>query len=157
MEARPSVKKYIPQARPAARAPVVLQSCVGIAQRTHLSLLSTDPSKNGTVQVKHGLGKTASEIMAWTILFFIFGSCVAYIIIVGDTFGAVWRDLVVRPLGLPGWIGNRALVILVPALTVMLPISLQRSMLSLAPASTAALTVMMFTTGSPSCCPHDTV
>eukprot|EP00892_Ulva_mutabilis_P010552 jgi/Ulvmu1/786/UM010_0160.1 len=97
--------------------------------------------------VKHGLGNMASQIMAWTILFFIFGSCVAYIIIVGDTFGAVWRGLVVEPMGLPPILGARALVILVPGLTVMLPISLQRSMLSLAPASTAALCVMIFTTG----------
>ena len=103
------------------------------------------------LQVKHGLGKAASEFMAWTILFFIFGSCVAYIIIVGDTFGAVWNDIVVGPLGLPPIVGNRALVILVPALTVMLPISLQRSMLSLAPASTVALGVMIFTTGAAVC------
>jgi hypothetical protein len=101
-----------------------------------------------TMQVRSGLGHLASEIMSWTIFTFIFGSCVAYIIIVGDTFSAVMRDYVVEPLGWPTALASRQAAILAPAFAVMLPISLQRSMVALAPASTLALAVMMFTTGT---------
>ena len=100
------------------------------------------------MQVRSGLGQIASEIMSWTILAFIFGSCVAYIIIVGDNFGAVMMDYVVVPLNLPPILAARQVMILVLSTTIILPISMQRSMVSLAPVSTIALLVMTFTTGA---------
>lgn len=100
------------------------------------------------VQVRSGLGQLASEVMSWTILAFIFGSCVAYIIIVGDNFGAVVKDYIVDPLELPPILAARQVMILVLGVLVMLPISLQRSMVSLAPVSTVALAVMTLTTGT---------
>lgn len=101
------------------------------------------------MQVRSGLGQVASEIMSWTILAFIFGSCVAYIIIVGDNFGAVMKDYVVDPLQLPPIFAARQVMIIVLGVAIMLPISLQRSMVALAPVSTIALAVMTLTTGAP--------
>lgn len=84
--------------------------------------------------------------MAWTIFLFLFGSCVAFMIIVGDTFGRVLLHYVIQPLHLPSVLARRQIMILFPALTIMLPLSLQRSMGSLATASTVAVGVMMCTT-----------
>jgi solute carrier family 38 (sodium-coupled neutral amino acid transporter), member 7/8 len=84
--------------------------------------------------------------MAWTIFLFLFGSCVAFMIIVGDTFGRVLLHYVIQPFRLPIVLARRQIMILFPALTIMLPLSLQRSMGSLATASTVAVGVMMFTT-----------
>ena len=98
-------------------------------------------------QVLSVLGDKASEIMAWTIFLFLFGSCVAFMIIVGDTFGMVLRHFVIEPFDLPPVLAARQIMIVVPALTIMLPLSLQRSMGSLATASTLAVFVMMATTG----------
>ena len=64
----------------------------------------------------------------------------------GDTFGMVLRHFVVEPYGLPTWLAARQIMILLPALTIMLPLSMQRSMGSLATASTFAVYIMMFTT-----------
>ena len=92
------------------------------------------------------LGPRAAEVMAWTIFLFLFGSCVAFMIIVGDTFGMVLLHYVIQPLHLPRWLAARQIMILLPALTIMLPLSLQRSLGALASASTVAVAVMMFTT-----------
>jgi hypothetical protein len=92
------------------------------------------------------LGSRAAEVMAWTIFLFLYGSCVAFMIIVGDTFGAVLRQYVIQPLKLPPILAARQIMILIPALSIMLPLSLQRSLGSLATASTVAVGVMMFTT-----------
>jgi amino acid permease len=113
----------------------------------HTSLFVSSSSSND-IQVRSGLGQIASEIMSWTILAFIFGSCVAYIIIVGDNFGSVIKDYIVDPLELPPILACRQVIILVLGITIMLPISLQRSMVALAPVSTVALAVISLTTGA---------
>jgi solute carrier family 38 (sodium-coupled neutral amino acid transporter), member 7/8 len=92
------------------------------------------------------LGSRAAEVMAWTIFLFLFGGCVAFMIIVGDTFGSVLRQYVINPLKLPPILAARQVMILIPAFAIMLPLSLQRSLGSLATASTVAVGVMMFTT-----------
>jgi solute carrier family 38 (sodium-coupled neutral amino acid transporter), member 7/8 len=98
------------------------------------------------MQVLSVLGSRASEVMAWTIFLFLFGSCVAFMIIVGDTFGMVLRHFVIEPLQLPVLLAARQFMIIIPGLTIMLPLSLQRSMGSLATASTLAVGVMVLTT-----------
>ena len=123
------------------------QTSKGVLLKTDSKALSSD-SIPSSMQVRSGLGQIASEIMSWTILAFIFGSCVAYIIIVGDNFGAVMMDYVVVPLNLPPILAARQVMILVLSTTIILPISMQRSMVSLAPVSTIALLVMTFTTGA---------
>lgn len=99
------------------------------------------------MQVKAALGERASDLMSFAIVMLSFGSCVAYFIIVGDNFGAVLNEYVIAPLQLPKILTARQVPILLSAFIVVLPISLQRSMVSLAPASTIAVVVMTLTTG----------
>jgi solute carrier family 38 (sodium-coupled neutral amino acid transporter), member 7/8 len=109
--------------------------------------LPSRPRRALSPQVHKVLGARAAEVMAWTIFVFLFGSCVAFEIIAGDTFGAVMRHFVIGPHdSVPEWLGARQIMILLPAVTVMLPLSLLRSMGALAASSTLAVGVMAATT-----------
>lgn len=86
--------------------------------------------------------------MSFAIVMLSFGSCVAYFIIVGDNFGGVFKEHVIERFQLPETLASRQVPILATAVGVVLPVSLQRSMVALAPASTIAVLVMTLTTGN---------
>lgn len=99
-----------------------------------------------TLQVLKGLGPKYSEAMSWVILLYLFGSCVAYLIIVGDTFGPLLRHYVVHPWDLPAAFGDRRAIIVFSSTLIILPLSLQRTMGALAGVSSLAVTAMLGTT-----------
>jgi amino acid permease len=93
------------------------------------------------------LGQRLADIMATTIVLYLFGSCVAFMIIAGDATLKLLQQLAdinahLRPLC------SRALAVSAPALAIMLPLSLQRSMGALADASTLAVFILAVTAGS---------
>ena len=90
------------------------------------------------------LGPAASHAVSLTLIVYIFGSCVAYTIIVADSFSAV----IVGAAGAESLLASRDGVILVVAACVLLPLSLLRRTAGLAPASTLAVVARLYTTGA---------
>jgi amino acid permease len=94
--------------------------------------------------VLKALGPAASHLVSLTLIIYIFGSCVAYTIIIADSFTAV----LVGTLGADSQLASRDGVILLVAATVLLPLSLLRRTNSLAPASTLAVVALLYTTAA---------
>jgi amino acid permease len=81
--------------------------------------------------------------MAATISMYLFGTCVAFMIIAGDTVKLECERWLASTL--PTWLLTRTAAVLMPAVSIMLPLSLQRTMGALAPASSLAVAVMALT------------
>lgn len=130
------------------------------------------------------LGQAAADGMAGTIVVYLFGSCVAFMIIAGDTMLSLMSYFIVPADRLPdshsngydmaalamitsasahagtalpvnGWaatwntlVTSRQVAVLLPAVMIMLPLSLKRTMGALASASTLAVAIMAVTAGT---------
>lgn len=92
--------------------------------------------------VRKALGPAASHLVSLTLVVYIFGSCVAYQIIIADAAGAVLRGA----LGVSHLALTREVVIAATACAVLLPLSLLRRTTSLAPASTLSVVALAYTT-----------
>jgi amino acid permease len=98
------------------------------------------PASFCILQVKAMAGQRSADAMATVIALYLFGSCVAFMIIAGDS----TRALLARSRA-PTALRGRAAAVALPACLIMLPLSLQRSMGALAGTSTLAVAIMAAT------------
>ena len=112
-----------------------------------VALPRTCPDSNrARLQVRGALGNRTATAMAITIACYLFGSCVAFMIIAADTTHALLTRW--SAAALSAALASRPAAVLLPAALIMLPLSLQRTMGALAPASTLAVFVMALTSGA---------
>eukprot|EP01025_Chloroclados_australasicus_P051016 TRINITY_DN5931_c3_g1_i7.p1 TRINITY_DN5931_c3_g1~~TRINITY_DN5931_c3_g1_i7.p1 ORF type:complete len:637 (+),score=44.50 TRINITY_DN5931_c3_g1_i7:195-2105(+) len=113
-----------------------------------MNVITRHASKHGcyTFQdlVKCSLGERASWSIALLVIVYLYGSCVAYQIVVGDTF----HPLLGQILGSnQGFWADRRLIIGATGLLIVLPISLKRSAVHFAGVSSLAVLVIVFMGG----------
>lgn len=94
--------------------------------------------------VRKALGPVASVFVSLTLIVYIFGSCVAYTIIVADSVDAV-SAAANRPLRADVLGPSRDVVVVVTSVFVLLPLSLLRRTESLGPASTLTIVALAYT------------
>ena len=93
--------------------------------------------------VKDAFGLSASRAVSATLVVYLFGSCVAYLIIIGDSYTKAVAALAHGSDG--AWWASRQFAIAVVVSFVVTPLSLLREMSRLAPASAAALVSLAYT------------
>ena len=94
--------------------------------------------------VRKALGPVASVFVSLTLIVYIFGSCVAYTIIVADAVDAV-SAAARRPLDADRLGPSRDAIVVVTSVFVLLPLSLLRRTESLGPASTLTIVALAYT------------
>ena len=96
--------------------------------------------------VRDAFGKRASQFVSASLVVYLFGSCVAYLIIIGDSYSKVVGTLarLDSSAGIPWW-ASRHFAIAVVASFLVTPLSLLREMSRLAPASAMALMALAYT------------
>ena len=99
--------------------------------------------------VRDAFGTRASRFVSGTLVVYLFGSCVAYLIIIGDSYAKVMSA--VASAGSSAWWGSRRFAIAVGATFLVTPLSLLREMSRLAPASAVALVSLAYTAATITC------
>ena len=97
--------------------------------------------------VRDAFGPNASRGVAATLVVYLFGSCVAYLIIIGDSYVRVIDAMGYDNSqdGSRPWWATRQCAIAVAAIFFVAPLSLMREMRRLAPASAVALVSLAYT------------
>lgn len=99
--------------------------------------------------VKDAFGPSASRAVSATLVVYLFGSCVAYMIIIGDSYTKAVAALAGGSDG--AWWASRRFAIAVVATFFVTPLSLLREMSRLAPASAVALVSLAYTASAIMC------
>lgn len=99
--------------------------------------------------VKDAFGPSASRAVSATLVVYLFGSCVAYLIIIGDSYTKAVAALAGGSDG--AWWASRHFAIAVVATFFVTPLSLLREMSRLAPASAVALVSLAYTAAAIMC------
>ena len=96
--------------------------------------------------VRDAFGANASRGVAVTLVVYLFGSCVAYLIIIGDSYVRVIDAMGCEHVDSSrAWWATRQCAIAVAAVFFVAPLSLMREMRRLAPASAMALVSLAYT------------
>ena len=99
--------------------------------------------------VKDAFGLCASRAVSATLVVYLFGSCVAYLIIIGDSYTKAVAALAHGSDG--AWWASRQFAIAVVVSFFVTPLSLLREMSRLAPASAVALVSLAYTASAIMC------
>ena len=99
--------------------------------------------------VKDAFGLSASRAVSATLVVYLFGSCVAYLIIIGDSYTKAVAALAHGSDG--AWWASRQFAIAVVVSFFVTPLSLLREISRLAPASAVALVSLAYTASAIMC------
>ena len=98
------------------------------------------------LQVRRALGRKLSAVLSAVLVIYQFGSCAAYLIIVGDSFVPL-----IGKVAEPGsWLADRRVIITFFALVVILPLCLPRCAASI-PLQLWAASLMLRLSARPTC------
>ena len=132
---------------------MAIASAAGVVAYTLRALVRAGSAFGSTSYqglVRDAFGAKVSIGVSVVLVVYLFGSCIAYLIIIGDSYekvvGAISNNATAT-----AWWANRRFAIAIAAAFLVTPLSLLREMNRLAPASVVALVSLAYTAGAIVC------